>query len=155
MYKKNNIIISVLSVLFLCYCQSKPVETNNQNNIISHCDTMIYKLPDKTTDIILEMIKEKCVKHCDLLVNYDDAGEVIYSFSFPYDDKTLYSKRDTMLLQKTNIFLNLKGKMLPVITEFDNLFVEIPRTSPSAINDFNFCFVEVDVKGNVVGGFAY
>jgi hypothetical protein len=162
MYKNNNeiksIVIFVLSVLFLYCCKNKPVETNNQNNqnnIISHCDTMVYTLPDKTTDVILEMIKDKRVSHCDLVLNYNDEGEARYSFSFPYDDKTLYTQRDTILLQKTNIFLNLKGKMFPVITTFDNLFADIPETTLYAINDFNFCFVEVDVMGNVVGGFAY
>ena len=165
MYKKNNkikfTVCLVLISLFLCCCKNNAVKDIKQNVVVNHCDTvfihrcdtMVYKLSDKATNAILKMIKDKCVSHCGLVVNYDN-DERVFSFSFSYDDITSYSKRDTILLQRTNIFLDLNGKKLPVITEFDDLFSDIPEQSYS-INDFNFCFVDVNVRGDLLNSFAY
>ncbi len=126
--------------------------TKNVNVAISNCDSIIYKLPDKTTDLILKMIEGKKVSFCSLVCNFKGNR---YSFSFPYDDKYIYFKRDTILLNKTGTFLNLHGKYYPVIHATDDLFIDIPRDSLFAFNEFKSCIIAVNNCGEVVDGFAY
>ena len=75
-------------------------------------------------------------------------------FSFPYDDKTLYTKRDSLLLKKTNTYLKLKDKFLPVVSTFDECFSNIPRTQ-GYINDFNYCSVYVNRRGELLSHIEY
>ncbi len=166
MYKnKNNnrIKLSVyffLVIMFLSCCKNNMVKEVKQNVdhcdtvFICHIDTMVYKLSDKATDAILEVIKGKNISRCGLVVNYDDKEGEVYSFSFPYDDTRRYTKRDTLLLLRTNIFLDLRGKRLPVITTFDRLFSDIPELQ-LVTNGFNYCVVDVDSQGDLLDSFAW
>ncbi len=126
--------------------------SHNPPVTIAKCDSIIYKFPDKTTDRILKMIEGKKVSHCGLVSN---SLRNEFYFSFPYDDKYIYFKRDSILLNKTHTFLNLHGKFYPIIHETDDLFIDVPRDSPFAFNEFKSCIITVNALGEVVDGFAY
>jgi len=155
--EKNRILTAIILVIAILSssCKKEVKDKQNEENIKDkntiQCDSVIYELSEEATNSLLYKIKGKKVSFCNIVCNKKDNE---YSFSFSYDDKTFYTKRDTLLIQKTNIYLKLKEKYYPVITEFDNLFSNIPRDR-YAINDFNFCFVVINAQGKVVGGFAY
>jgi hypothetical protein len=118
---------------------------------VSKCDSIIYELPEKASKSLLSKIEGKKVSFCEVT----GGGELNkYTFSFSYDDETLYSKRDTLLLQKTNVYLKPGDRYYPIVTDFDYTFSNIPRTD-GFINDFNFCFITVNARGEVLDGFAY
>ncbi len=100
---------------------------------------------------MLKMIEGKKVSRCKL-ANSGEKNE--YYFSFPYDDKFVYFKRDSILLEKSHTFLNLHEKFYPIIHETDGLFIDIPRES-FAFNEFKSCIITVNALGEVVDGFAY
>ncbi len=102
--------------------------------------------------MLLKMISDKKVSFCRLSA---DALEDSYSFGFPYDDKTLYSFQDTILLSKTNTYLKLDTFYFPLLRETDYIFIKKSKELPSIINDFNSCFITVDVKGNIKDGYAF
>ncbi len=164
MENRNNIqyLVCSLGIIFLLSMCSRHKENriqdhNSKVNIdtvyqyIYIKDSIIYELPDKTTELILKMIKGKNVKRCGLGSNSDESR---FSFAFPYADKRLMSKRDSILLLKTNRYLKLKNIYLPIVTETDHIFSNIPRDA-GIISDFNFCYVEVDAYGDVLNYFAF
>jgi len=113
-------------------------------------DSLIYELPEKTTNAILKMIANKKVSRCGLLrYSFNE-----YSFSFDYDNITLFTKHDSLLFEKTSTYLKLKDKFLPVISEFDERFFNVIDSS-YVINDFNYCYVRVDARGNLLSSFDY
>jgi hypothetical protein len=146
--------------LITCLCASLMMSCGHQKNdlsvkttdtvYVSKCDLIIYELPEKASKSLLSKIEGKKVSFCNLSGNAEDN----YSFAFSYDDEALYSKRDTLLLQRTNVYLKLGDKYYPIVTDFDYTFSNIPRTD-GFINDFNFCFITVNARGEVLDGFAY
>jgi hypothetical protein len=142
-------LLFVSLIIILCNCNS--TQKHNNEIIINKCDSIIYELPEKASKSLLSKIKGKNVSFCGLIGNADDNR---YTFSFSYNDKTLYSKRDTLLLQKTNVFLKLGDKYYPIVSDFDDIFSNIPRTE-GTINDYNFCFITVNSRGEILEGFAY
>ena len=149
--KKEIIVLLCFTFAIMQSCCKNTEDTGQKIVIVSNdCDSIIYELPEKTTNTLLKMIADKKVSRCGL-IHYEDN----FSFSFPYDDKTLYTKRDSLLFSTTHTFLKLRNRFVPVISEFDNIFSNISRTPPYAINDFNFCFVSVNARGEFIEGFAY
>jgi hypothetical protein len=148
----NKYSITFFCVLLLISCNNKKNDSSVKTPdtiYVSNRDSIIYELPEKASKSLMSKIEGKKVSHCGLLNN-----EGKYIFSFPYDDKTYYTKRDTILLEKTNRYLKLGEKYYPIITEFDDIFSNIPREQ-GYINDFNFCFIAVNARGEVLDGFAY
>lgn len=150
---KNKIFLLFgLVVLISCNKKNENILNNenqySQNNML--CDSIIYELPEKTTNTLLIMLKDKNVSYCDI----SSAEDCFFTFSFPYNDKTLLSERDSLLILKTNVFLKLKDQFYPVVSIYDYTFSNIPRVK-NAINDFNYCFIKVDSQGIIKGGFAY
>ena len=149
MENKTSLIIMLVCIFFSCN-----MKKNNKvfNTTINNKDSIVYELPIQTTNKIVEMLANKKVSHCGLICNSDNNK---YTFSFPYDDKCYYSKRDTILLNKTNTFLKLNIRYIPIIHLTDILFSNISINNNGSINDFNYCFVVVDAKGKMIESFEY
>ena len=111
MEKIKILMFSVLAIL-VSSCNRKVENSPNKEIelIINEykCDSIIYELPEGTTKIILAMLENKIVSHCNISTTENDQ----YTFSFPYDDKTYYMERDSVLLHKTNTFLRLNNLIL-------------------------------------------
>lgn len=156
MGNRNLLVCCLLCLLLLVSCnyqnKSSMSSTIGDTIYVEKSDSMVYKLPEKTTNVIINMIIDKEVSHCNISKSVDNENE--YNFSFSYVDKTFYTQRDTVLLSRTNTYLKLKDRYLPVITEFDDVFSNIPQES-FPINDFNFCFVTVNSRGELIDSFAY
>ena len=163
MVRKNKKNIKSILCCFCILCLIIGCNTPKDNNTIVNItdtiiikeyvfvkDSIIYELSKKATNEILEMIANKKVSRCGLIRNGFDE----YTFSFTYDNIYFYTNRDSLLLEKTNTYLKLKDKYLPVISEFDNLFFNYIASS-SVINDFNYCYVRVDARGNLLGSFDW
>lgn len=148
----NKIEITLFCILCLCSCDfSKSNNSITTPNFDSNkCDSIIYELPNETTNKILSIIGSKKVVYCNLVSNTNDSE---YIFSFPYTDKYHFSKKDSILIKKTITYLKLENNYYPIINYADYLFSNIQ--SEEYINDFNFCFVTINAQGKVINGFAY
>jgi hypothetical protein len=142
-------------IILLCFALAimQSCCKNNKQAIIvnNYCDSIIYELPEETTKQISDFISDKQTFFCYII---SESAENQYHFNFPYIDKYCLSNRDSMLLSKTNIYLKIKDIYYPVIHDVDDMFSNIPRIG-GCINDFNFCFVKVDARGNLISSFAY
>lgn len=145
--EKNKLFL-LLGLIGLISCNIKNENLDFQNNVF--CDSIIYELPEETTNSLLNMLDNKSVSYC----NISSTENFLYTFSFPYNDKIVHTKRDSLLIQKTNVFLKLKDNFYPVISIYDYTFSNIPRAG-GVINDFNYCFIKVNSQGEIKEGFAY
>lgn len=152
--ERTKILISLGLMIFLISCNKKSENTSNNEMIFSKsdviCDSIVYELPEKTTNTILNMLEDKVVSYC----NVSTTENLLYTFSFPYDNKVVHTIRDSLLISKTKTFLKLRNKYYPVVSIYDYTFSNIPR-SGGVINDFNYCFVTVNAQGIIENGFAY
>jgi hypothetical protein len=129
------------------------VQITKSDTVYTKCDSIIYELPLKATQVLVKMLSNKKVSFCIISRDIIDYG---YTFSFSYDDKSLYNCGDSILLSKTNKFLKLGTLYYPVLTDIDYIFAQLPKDyAQGIINDFNYCFITVDTKGNIKEGFAY
>ena len=153
------ILSPLLIIIFFSFCQRKQkVEIDNANDLMGdfaiisevskgqiNCDSIIYKLPQKTENIFHDMIKYKNVSFCSLVANSTDNQ---FSFSYSQHQPT---STDSILLTKTNRYLNIKGQYYPLLD--DDSFADIPRTHQ--LDHLKSCFITVDEKGNLITGFDY
>lgn len=148
----NKVGIILLYILCLFSCNSS--KSDDSKAILDlekkKCDSIIYELPAETTKKALSIIGNKKVEYCNLVSNMNENE---YIFSFPYTNKYHFSKKDSILLDRTVTFLKLEKYYYPIITGADYIFSKIPNDEN--INDFNFCFITINAQGKVVNSFAY
>lgn len=143
-------ILLLTCVTFSCH---KKITTKiiNENNYINN-DSIIYELPKKATEKILDCISDQEVSYCNLVCN---TAKNEYSFSFPYIDKIKIGRKDSILLEKSDTYLKLNNRIIPLIHYSDNLFSNIPRDSLFYFNEFKSCIITVSATGEFIDGIKY
>ena len=150
----------ILCIVIGCNTPQDENNSNNTSNITDKSvsefaftkDSIIYELPIETTIQIQRMIKNKNVSKCNLGCSYTPEG---FCFSFPYGNENYrLSKRDSILFQETKTYLKLDSVYLPIITEADRLFCNIPKKE-YYLNEFNYCSVIVNARGEIFESIAF
>ena len=150
--KKEIIVLLCFTFAIMQSCCKNTEDTGQEVVIVSNdCDSIIYELPEKTTNKIVELFGNNNIYFCYV---GNDTAENQYYFNFPYIDNYCLTKRDTMLLRKTKTFLKLNNTYLPVIHSIDDIFFNVSRIG-GCFNDFNSCYVSVNSRGEIIDSFAY
>jgi hypothetical protein len=146
--KRNSFIAGILSLAVLNSCTG-PAGRHNALPENQPCDSIVYVLNDHATTIITDsLIGNQSVCYCAVLSNVENNE---YTFTFPYNKCTdVVSERQRFLLQKTNHFINLKGRILPVLFMEDELFANVPKDTIHYIRDYNFATIKVNAKSRVI-----
>lgn len=143
------ILLSFFLLFSICSCENYKKENIPKRTCIN--DSIIYKISIDAEIRLYNMIRNKKVFYCSLVSH---SNENKYIFSFSYANKTAYTAKDSILVSRSNKYIQLKDLFFPIVPYTDILFSDI-EDKKIVINDFNYCFIEVDALGNYITGFAY
>jgi len=150
MVARSRIFIIVLLLYFINSCNNKQ-EVNIAHEGLSTgvIDTILYILPAKLENFIGDsLINDKSVHYCEMVTNLSNN---VFTLSFPYGDyQSIKSEKIKILINKTNRYLKIQNKYLPVLFESDMLFSTIPKDKKYYISDFNFSYVTFNHQGDVL-----
>lgn len=141
-------------IIFISSCSSNNKRSINDSIKINISDSIIYIVSQNTEKIIEDSILScKYVTYCYLL---SDINDNTTSFTFPYIEQSEFkNKRLNLLITKSNRFLKIKNKFLPIIFPADIDFSSIPEDSIKFIDDSKFASVKIDYSGMIVDLMIY
>lgn len=141
-----------LVVLILFSCKKTPLSLVRKDSTVVLtvkedkylCDSIIYKLPIQSENVLYDMIKDKNVDFLGLVANSTDNE---FSFSFSNKQRTT---TDSILLTKTNRYLRVKNQTYPLLDSSDDIFIDVPHTYTL---HSKWCYITVNEKGEMTSGF--
>lgn len=147
----SNISFSFLLFFILQSCQTNinNGDTSLKNRLI--VDSIFYDLPSVTEASLKKRYLVKEILFCQLVSNVENNE---YTFSFPSKNYHL-TKMEKKYILKSTYFLRIENERIPILFSTDYLFNNELSKSIKTTNDFNFSFIRVNAKGEIVDGFLY